>query len=125
MKKTVYFILSWLGVAILAWLTASIGKNIYGIFFPDQVMGTWINIIEPGIIEGFVLVYLFWLGLLFVPVFKTKWWQYALAPGLILFLPFMLFWQIALMGIMFFAVGVGLGYLALWLKKKIGTGFKI
>jgi len=65
MKKTVYFILSWLGVAILAWLTANIGRNIYGIFFPDQLMAGWLELFTPGIIEGFVFVYLFWLGLIY------------------------------------------------------------
>lgn len=119
MNKFIKFSVSYILVLGLTIITSSFGKNIYGEFFPRQLMAGWGALFTPGIIEGFVLMYLFWLGLLFVPVFKDKWWQYALAPALIVFLPFMLFWQIAIFGIMFFAVGVGLGYLALWLKKKI------
>ena len=119
MKKIITFVFTYLLVIGLSVISASIGKNIYGLFLPSQVMGDLGDIIEPGIIEGFVLMYLFWLALLFVPVFKQKWWQYALGPALVVFLPFMLFLQIAFLGIIFFVVGVGLGYLALWLKKKI------
>lgn len=118
MKKTFYFILAWLGAVVLAWLTANIGRNIYGIFFPSQIGGDLGDIVEPGIIEGFVFTYLFWLGLIFVPVFKQKWWRYALAPVLVVFLPFMLFWPIAFLGVVFFGVGVGLGFLVLWMRKK-------
>lgn len=118
MNKFIKFSVSYILVLGLTIITSSFGKNIYGLFLPSQVMGDLGDIIKPGIIEGFVLMYLFWLGLLFVPVFKDKWWQYALAPALIVFLPFMLFWQIAIFGIMFFAVGVGLGHLSLWMRKK-------
>ena len=119
MKNFLKFIISYLGVVILAVLTSNIGKGIYGIFYPSQVGGDLGDIIEPGIIEGFVFVYLFFLALIFIPVFKNKWWKYALAPGLIVFVPFMLVWQIALFGLIFFGVGTALGYFALWIKKKM------
>ncbi len=118
MKKIFIFIVTYSIVIGLGVISSSIGKNIYGLFFPRQLGEGFFELFTPGIIEGFLFMYLFWLGLLFVPVFKDKWWRYALAPALIIFLPFILFWQIALFGILFFAVGVGLGYVSLWMRKK-------
>lgn len=118
MKKTFYFIFAWLGVVVLAWLTANIGRNFYRIFFPRELGEGFFELFTPGIIEGFVFTYLFWLGLIFVPVFKQKWWRYALAPALVVFLPFILFWPIALLGVIFFSCGVGVGFLVLWMRKK-------
>lgn len=118
MKNFVKFLVSFFLVLVLAVLTANIGRNIYGIFFPDQLMAGWLELFTPAIIEGFVFVYLFWLALIFIPVFKEKWWKFLLAPALIVFLPFILVWQIALFGIVFFGCGIALGYLALWIKKK-------
>lgn len=118
MKKIFIFIVTYSVVIGLGVISSSIGKNIYGLFFPRQLGEGFFELFTPGIIEGFLFMYLFWLGLLFVPVFKAKWWQYALAPALVVFLPFMLFWQIALFEILFFAVGTGLGYVSLWMWKK-------
>lgn len=119
MKKIFIFIITYLVVIGLSIITANFGKNIYGLFFHRQLGEGFFELFSPGIIEGFIFMYLFWLGLLFVPVFKKKWWQYILAPALIVFLPVALFWQIALFGILFFAIGVCLGYFALWLKRKV------
>ncbi len=119
MKKIFKFIVVYLVIIGLAIITTTIGKNIYGLFFPRQLMAGWGTFFTPGIIEGFVFMYLFWLSTVFVPVFKQKWWQYALAPGLIVWLPVALFWPVGLVGVIFCGVGVGLGYLALWLKRKI------
>lgn len=38
MKKTFYFIFAWLGAVVLTWLTANIGRNIYGIFSPVKLV---------------------------------------------------------------------------------------
>jgi hypothetical protein len=119
MKNFLKFILAFFSVLVLAVLSANIGRLVYGAFFPRELGEGFFELFTPGIIEGFVFVYLFWLALIFVPVFKDKWWKYLLAPVLIIFVPFMFFWQIALFGIIFFAVGVALGYFALWLKKKM------
>lgn len=109
----------WLVVIAVAMLFSPVGKNIYGIFFPDQLGEGFFEVLTPGIIEGFIFVYLFLLALLFIPVFQPRPWRMLIIPALLVFLPVALFWQIALFAVIFFVGGTALGYLAVWLRKKL------
>lgn len=119
MNKFVRFFLLSFSTFLLAFLTAQIGRNIIGSFFPEIVAAGWFDIITPGIVEGYIFMFLFFLPALFIPVYQNKAWYGLVFPPVLLLWPFVFIWKIVLLGITFFIVGVGVGYGARWLKEHL------
>jgi len=116
LKTFLYFVL----VVILGVIFATGFRSLYAQFDPLGLSVGFFQVIYPGIIEGFLLAYLFFLPIIFIPAFYKNNLYVRLIPLSILGLVLMVIpWKVLLLSLVVYGVGVLVGILTVWLHKKV------
>jgi len=117
----VKYFFSYIFVIVFSIIFTGIFKNIFGFIYPEELGGGWIQLFRPGLLEGFIIAYSFFVPLILTPVFfNNRFWLKILAPYLFfLLIAFWFTYKVAYISILFFLIGTLFGLFAVWLRKKI------